>query len=210
MFPFAPLVVPSLLCPISEEGKVETTGLAPILLMRICAGCHRYSTRLRELRLAIESEHQQKRLLFCRLNASGLPGTLRASAAAHECDVLFSVNHEGDRRTNAGTEPGCLVFKELLAFVGGVRNQVSGGDDLKHQIAGRAQRASVTAVADRHAPADFLFHGIIGDERARVPAWKRFRTGRRPAGLPPGLSSSVNFWSISWGSTVPAPRTRVK
>ena len=143
---------------------METTGLAPILLMRICARCCRRGTRLRELRLAIESEHQQKRLLFCRLNASGLPGTLRASAAAHECDVLFSVNHEGDRRTNAGTEPGCLVFKELLSLVGRVRNEMPRGHNLKHQIACRAQRAAVSAVSDGHAPPNLLLHGIVGNK----------------------------------------------
>src|SRR5688572_26253751 len=93
------------------------------LLVRVRTWRGRRRAGLRQLRLAIQAEHHQQRLLSRRLNPAGLSRALHAAAATHERDVLLPIDHEGDWRPEARAESRCFVIKELLALVGGVRDK---------------------------------------------------------------------------------------
>lgn len=53
--------------------------------------------------------------------------------AAHQCDVLFAVEHVGDRRAHAASLAGWQLEK-FFAFVRAVGHQTAVIQDLKHEI----------------------------------------------------------------------------
>ena len=86
--------------------------------------------------------------------------------------MLLPIKHVGDRRAHAAAQSRVDV-EQLFTFIRTVRDEVTVGDDLKHEIAGSRNGSAPRASAPVIAPPFFLRDRIPRHKRAALP----FRRG---------------------------------
>ena len=89
------------------------------------------------------------------------------SCAAHECNVLLSIEHERDRRSHSAALAG-LDFKKFFAFIGGVGQQPSIVNNLQHEVARSRHGSAADAASAGRSPSFFLSHRIPCDEHSAL------------------------------------------